>query len=515
MKSFIIMTLIIILGNVIFTPDIVFYMIIAYIVIGSFIYAKKTNSKIKISENTPTTNVNLQSQKTPITNVNLQTQPKKNILPTGIVVKCNDCGTIVSIEDKYCLNCGLEMIDNNIRVEPAKATNDDTNTNVYLATKDNNYVTYSKYDPMYQLDEKKLLIEFLNREIKKASIDISSKMIPERVLKRKKILNIIFSVLIFVFLTMIFFHFPLITYIIGAIILIIIFRITRKYNLLKFLIKEVKARPSEKISNIVMITKNSLVRDTSIKSLLIGLFIATILPIIIFWNPKILYEKADGGYAVRYYAFGISNFTSVTIPKEHNGEPVVSLRGNTFSNMFFLEEVNLPDTIKEIRGQAFKNDKKLTYVKLPKSLEYLGGGAFYGCTSLTSANLPENLNYLGGETFYGASSLKTITLSEKLTEIRGSTFEGCISLEMIKIPDSVTRIGGHAFYGNTSLRNVEFTENSKLTEIGSSAFRRCDSLNSITLPRGVSINERAFKESPTRINYFSNNEYHQGEYYGY
>jgi hypothetical protein len=80
----------------------------------------------------------------------------------------------------------------------------------------------------------------------------------------------------------------------------------------------------------------------------------------------------DGGYGVRYYAFGLTNFISATIPEEHNGKPVISLRGNTFSNMFFLKEVKLPDTITEIRGQAFKNCISLKSVNIPKNLEYLG-----------------------------------------------------------------------------------------------------------------------------------------------
>ena len=67
---------------------------------------------------------------------------------------------------------------------------------------------------------------------------------------------------------------------------------------------------------------------------------------------------------------------------------------------------------------------------------------------------------------------------------------------------NVTRIGGHAFYGCYHLSSVLVSENSKLVEIGSSAFRRCTNLYSIKLPAGVSINQRAFKESPTYVEYY-------------
>ena len=116
--------------------------------------------------------------------------------------------------------------------------------------------------------------------------------------------------------------------------------------------------------------------------------------------------------------------------------------------------------------------------------------------------LPEHLTYLGGEAFYHCSSLEEVNLPAGLTEIRGNTFEECSSLLRIEIPDNVTRIGGHAFYGNTSLEEVVISPDSKLQQIGSSAFRCCDSLREITLPRGVSVNERAFKETPVRIDYY-------------
>ena len=70
----------------------------------------------------------------------------------------------------------------------------------------------------------------------------------------------------------------------------------------------------------------------------------------------------------------------------------------------------------------------------------------------------------------------------------------------------MTRIGGHAFYGDSNLSEVQLTSNSKLNEIGSSAFRQCSSLYSITIPRTTYVNERAFKESPTNIQYFNVNE---------
>lgn len=417
---------------------------------------------------------------------------------SGIELKCAKCGTVLQITDKFCPNCGEAFDGDNVVVTQKEGA---TIPPVTRKT-----VLPSEFDSMYNLPENKLVELFIEKELSKAGIENSKSLIPGDALKRKKLLNIIFSVLVFVFVTLIFFHFPLYTYAIGLVILLIFSIIKNRFNLMKYLVKQVKARPGEKISNIVMSAKGSLVSNSSGGIFAITLLVAIIVPLVIFSTPKIIYEKVDGGYAVRYYIYGLTNMTSVTIPEEHNGEKVVSLRGNTFSNMPLLKTVTLPNTIKEIRGQAFYNCYSLKTVKIPSNLEYLGGGAFANTKSLEAIELPNTLTYLGGEAFQN-SSIEHVTLSENLTEIRGNTFENCTSLTSITIPDNVIRIGGHAFYGDTSLSNVKISANSKLQEIGSSAFRKCNSLRNITIPSSTSVNYRAFKESPTTVSRYGNSSY--------
>lgn len=368
------------------------------------------------------------------------------------------------------------------------------------------YVRTTDFDQMFLQNDKELLETFIKKALKNAKMNQRTKMLPRELLKKKTIFCSILCALLFAYVCMIFFHFPILTYIIGAIILLILVTQTKKYNIISYLKKEVKARPDEKISNIVMSAKESLVEDNKKKAIICGIVASIVLPLIIFRSPVILYEKMEKGYGVRFYAFGITNFKTAEIPATYKGQPVISLRGNTFSNMPLLQEVKLPETITEIRGQAFKNDIFLKKVNIPQKLEYLGGGAFYNCASITSIILPDTLTTMGGEVFKNAHSLETIKLSENLTEIRGNSFEECASLKEITIPDKVTRIGGHAFYGNTSLSKVIFTEKSQLKEIGSSAFRKCDKLYSITIPKETYVNFRAFKESPTSINYFGYGE---------
>lgn len=335
------------------------------------------------------------------------------------------------------------------------------------------------FDPLFAMPEEDCVEGFIKREMQRAGITEEQNLIPEDMLRRKNILNAILAVLLFVYISLFFFHFPMKTYVIGLLILVVYAFLASRYQLIKYLKKEIRSRSQEKISNIVMNVKASMVPDYSKKLKWALIAVAVAGSLLLFSKPRIFYEQADDGYYVRFYVYGLTNMTTATIPDTYQGEKVVGLRGNTFSNMPFLTEVSLPDSITEIRGQAFKNCRSLERVTLPKHLTYLGGEAFYHCSSLEEVNLPVGL-----------------------TEIRGNTFEECSSLLRIEIPDNVTRIGGHAFYGNTSLEEVVISPDSKLQQIGSSAFRCCDSLREITLPRGVSVNERAFKETPVRIDYY-------------
>ena len=175
----------------------------------------------------------------------------KSVVPTtpvqnqvnGVELKCARCNAILQITDKFCPSCGEAFDGNNVIVS------ENSNTSVKVPPKV--AVHQSDFDTMYSLSEENLLEEFINKELTKAGIDKASKLIPSDILKRKKILNIIFSFLIFLYITLIFFHFPIYTYIIGIVILFIFFIVTRKYDLMKYLKKQLKARPGEKISNIV------------------------------------------------------------------------------------------------------------------------------------------------------------------------------------------------------------------------------------------------------------------------
>lgn len=474
-KLFVIRYALLIFFDLFITPNVAIWDF-ALVFIGTFIIAPL---------------VTIISRKSAATSSVVTSQNSTVFQKSNVKLACANCKTEIFEEDKFCPNCGIAMEGNNVE----------------LIAPEKHIVTPSNFDDIYNLPEEQMLERFLQNEIEKAEIDNNTKLIPKDAVKRKNIMFIILSLLTFVFISLIFFHVGAIYWAIALIIIFIFYKKANSYNLVKFLKKEVKSRPQENISNIVMNVKLTFIKDSSKKVLIGGLIAALLISSIVYLKPHVLYEKSENGYTVRFYTIGLTNFTSVDIPDKHKGQDVVGIRGQVFKNMYALKTVNLPNSITEIRGQAFENDKMLKTINIPSNLTYLGGSAFKNCKSIESIVLPDGLTYIGGEAFQNARSLKSITLPAKLEEIKGNTFENNKKLQEIKIPDTVTRIGGHAFYGCSKLSKVEISENSQLNEIGSSAFRLCHSLMEITVPAKTYVNSKAFKESPTTVKKYGQIEY--------
>lgn len=460
-----------------FLIDFIMLFIMVFIVIGKGIFGKIT---------------------TTITSSTTLTNPKSMV--------CKNCGMTLLPTDKFCSSCGLSTQDG--------ASN--------TLSQGANVSTFS-FNEKYNANPNIVASDMINEELKKLGADLN-KLTPQAK-KRKIITTIIFAIITFIMISLIFFHLPFGYYLIEIVAIVLYLFDMKKGNLYKELIKEVKARPDEKISNIVASkvaqTENPLPNLTYLGIIAVAVFI----PLIIFSTPKVFYEEYNDGYRVRFYAFGLTNMNTVEIPERYNGKAVVALRGNAFSNMPLLTKVKLPETITEINGQAFKNDINLKTIKLPSNLKYLGGSSFENCTSLESitipdgitelegkmfsdctnlkeVKLPDYMNSIHGETFMNCISLETIKLPKGITEIRGDTFYNCTSLDNIVIPEGVKRIGGHAFENCNSLSNV--TIPSSVNEIGSSAFRSCYNLESVKISPSVYMQANSFKDSPTTFTYYEN-----------
>ena len=193
--------------------------------------------------------------------------------------KCPKCGNIIKPGEKYCASCGEKIATS----QEETKTSSGTITQTYVRTTD--------FDQMFLQNDKELLETFIKKALNNAKMNQSTKMLPRELLKKKTIFCSILCALLFAYVCMIFFHFPILTYIIGAIILLILVTQTKKYNIIRYLKKEVKSRPDEKIYNIVMSAKESLVEDNKKKAIICGIVASIVLPLIIFRSPVILYES--------------------------------------------------------------------------------------------------------------------------------------------------------------------------------------------------------------------------------
>lgn len=261
-------------------------------------------------------------------------------------------------------------------------------------------------------------------------------------------------------------------------------------------------------------------------------------------TPRWYFEKQEGGYAVTDYQPTLLEQQTAEVPAQYQGQPVVAIGEGAFQSQKKLRAVVLPASVKSIGKQAFRDCESLCQIQLPEGLQIIDSGAFMNCKELEQIALPSTLTQLLGESFMGSGieyiripegvtevrgdtfrdcrdletvllhdgildihagafydcdDLENITLPKNITEIHAETFCGCDSLEQIRIPEGVTRIAAHAFSGCDELSGVYVPDS--VREIGSSAFRGCASLYTIELPEGVIVNERAFKESPTKITY--------------
>ena len=185
---------------------------------------------------------------------------------------------------------------------------------------------------------------------------------------------------------------------------------------------------------------------------------------------------------------------AVTIP-----EGVKELRAETFAFCTSLTDVRLPDEMIKINANAFDNCHALQTITLPEKLNTISAYAFRSCSKLKSIAIPELVSSIGAYAFAECSALETVQMPQNMLngKISERMFENCVSLVSIRIPKGVLKISARAFSGCTALSEVEFP--STVLEIGSSAFRGCTALKEVELPSGCKVDERAFKDSPTKV----------------
>ncbi len=127
---------------------------------------------------------------------------------------------------------------------------------------------------------------------------------------------------------------------------------------------------------------------------------------------------------------------------------VQSIEAKAISNVFALESVTLPQSLKDIKDSAFSTNVKLTSVNFSEGLETIDFSAFRHCTALSSFSLPDTLTdidswafedtaYYNDESNWENNTLKNNGWLLAVGDISGFSY---------KIDDDVKGIASLAFY---------------------------------------------------------------------
>ena len=133
-----------------------------------------------------------------------------------------------------------------------------------------------------------------------------------------------------------------------------------------------------------------------------------------------------------------------------------------------IEEIEIPEGIREIKNNAFSKCKKLYKVVLPESLEKIDANAFLYCNNLTNIEINENnknfkfkngilMNSDESEMLIILSSAingDTFVIPDGITNIESNQLEMYSQIKNINIPSSVTKIGSEFINKNITKVNI-------------------------------------------------------------
>lgn len=173
------------------------------------------------------------------------------------------------------------------------------------------------------------------------------------------------------------------------------------------------------------------------------------------YNFEFTREENIDGYSVTGYK---GRSSKLVIPATYNNLPVTSIGEKAFYDCFFIESIEIPDSVTYIGSYAFKYCTSLKSVHIPSSVEIIDSNVFNYCTSLESIKIPDSVKIIGNNTFGSCTKLTSVVFGEdsQLTSIGSQAFRNCIKLENITIPQEVINIGTIAFFGCTKLTYVNF-----------------------------------------------------------
>lgn len=204
------------------------------------------------------------------------------------------------------------------------------------------------------------------------------------------------------------------------------------------------------------------------------------------------------------------------------GKGMRSIRSNTFTECYKLQEVILPEGVVEIGKYAFR-DTAIRRISIPDSVIRIHKQAFSGSELLTLFvkagsygekfakyyKIPYETNSISAATkivdgvrYQYDSKKKTYSVTgftsdvpenlavlkeingEKVTAVQAQAFKNCEKIKSVQIPNTVTAIGDSAFE-DSGITVISIPDS--VQSIGERAFASCSGLNSISLPDKITV----------------------------
>ncbi len=138
------------------------------------------------------------------------------------------------------------------------------------------------------------------------------------------------------------------------------------------------------------------------------------------------WKEVDDQY---WYEYDEKNKYQIRTLIVKEGITKISLAG---TRMEYVQEIFLPDSVKEIGERAFWGFSNLRRVSFGNGLKKIGKGAFEGCQFLKQALLPDSLEEIGAYAFEDDIRLEKIVIPSSLLQWDKSAIRRCPSLKEVE-----------------------------------------------------------------------------------
>lgn len=167
-------------------------------------------------------------------------------------------------------------------------------------------------------------------------------------------------------------------------------------------------------------------------------------------------------------------------------DDVVRIGRSAFTCMY-LEDINIPSSLRELGSSAFTYDRWLDCtMDFPEGMQEIGTQTFYDCIRLShTLRLPGTMRKIGPFAF-GKAPLPKIELNDGLEVIGEFAFHAC-GMKELRIPDSVVEIGPGAFSFCSALESIDFPKEMEIVPY--SLCSNCYDLRKVSIPEGVRVIE--------------------------